>query len=56
MTGEDRGPVVTLAASRIEFSLKKQAWKNNDFGICLKGRNRDWDSVLSSGEGKLECL
>lgn len=57
MTGEDKGPLVTPAASRIEFSLRKAgSEKNNDFGICLEGRNRNWDLVLWRAEGSLECL
>lgn len=38
------------------FLSTKQAWKNNDFDICLEGRNRDSNPVLSSAEGSLECL
>lgn len=53
MIVEDMGPVVTLEASRIEFS---QTWINNDSGICLEGRNRDQEHVLLSAWSSLEFL
>lgn len=38
------------------FPLKSRLGKNNDFGICLEGRNRDRDLILWSAEGLVECL
>lgn len=38
------------------FTLKSRLRKNNDLGICLEGRNRDWDPVPWRAEGSRECL